>query len=395
MVSKCDNSLFIHTSSTSQLFILVYVDDIIVTGSSHSQVQKVIKDISTSFALKQLGQLDYFLGIEIKHLPNGSLLMTQSKYIKDLLDRAHTTSSKDVTAPMTSTCKLSNKGDDAYDDPTFYRSIVGALQYATFTRPDITYNVNKVCQFLSHPLNSHCAAVKRILRYLQGTTSYGLYMQQTSISAPLALTAFCDVDWTSDIDDRKSTCGACVFLDPNLITWWSKKQITISRSSTKVEYKSLALAAQELMWVESLLKEIKFIYMTPKIYCDNLSIVVMSHNPVLHHKTKHIELDLYFVRDKIQNKTLFVHHIPSSLQTADVLTKPLTIDKFTNFRQQLQVKDYNNLSNTVKNPQLQGYIRVWLSVVVILANRFYYQCNCKWERFGFFSLYWQSKPSDI
>ncbi|XP_019429911.1 PREDICTED: uncharacterized protein LOC109337400 [Lupinus angustifolius] len=331
MVSKYDNSLFMHTSTSSQLFVLVYVDDIIVTDSS-SQVHKVIQDLSSSFALKKLGKLDYFLGIKIKHLTDGSLLMSQSKYVRDILDRENVGIAKPVTAPMTSSCRLTKEGNDFYADPTFYRSIVGALQYATITRPDITYSINKVCQFLSQPLNSHWVAVKRILRYLQGTVSCGLFLQKVAVVAPLPITAFCDADWASDVDDRKSISGACIYLGPNLITWWSKKKNTIYRSSTEAEYRSLALAAQELMWVESLLQEIKFSYSTPTILCDNLSTVAMSYNLVLHNRTNHIELDLYFVRDKIQNKTLLIAHVPSDLQNADVLTKPLSTDKFTNFK---------------------------------------------------------------
>ncbi|XP_019420683.1 PREDICTED: uncharacterized protein LOC109330867 [Lupinus angustifolius] len=213
MVCRCDNSLFIHTSTTYKLFVLVYVDDIIVTGSSPSHVHKIIDALSSAFALKKLGKLDYFLGIEVKHLRNGSIVMSQSKYITDLLDRAHMGSARPVNAPMTSNYKLSKVGDEPVSDPTFYRSIVGALQYATVTRPNIAYNVNK----------------------------------KTAISKPLAITAFCNADWASYVDDKKSISGACVFLGPNLITWWSKKQTTISRSSTEAEYRSLALAAQELI----------------------------------------------------------------------------------------------------------------------------------------------------
>ncbi|XP_019429617.1 PREDICTED: uncharacterized protein LOC109337163 [Lupinus angustifolius] len=268
------------------------------------------------------------------------------------------TSTKPVNAPMTNNCKLSKVGDEPVSDPTFYRSIVGALQYVIVIRPDIAYNVNKMCRFLSNPLNSHWAAVKRILMYLQGTTSFGLHIQKTAISKPITIIAFCDVDWASDIDDRKSISRAYIFLGPNLITWWSKKKTTISRSSIEAEYRSLALAAQELMWVESLLKELQFAFCTPTVYCDNLSIVSISHNPVLHSKTKHIELDLYFVHDKIQNKTLIVKHIPSALQTADVLTKPLSSDKFLGFRQQLQVKDFFRLSNIEQSHSSSGgYIR--------------------------------------
>ncbi|XP_019434964.1 PREDICTED: uncharacterized protein LOC109341489 [Lupinus angustifolius] len=256
-VSKYDNSLFIHTSTTYKLYVLVYVDDIIVTGSSCLHIQNLIKELSSTFALKQLGPLDYFLGIQVKHQKNGYLFLSQAKYISDLLERANLSTSKPFPTPMANNCKLTKHGTDFFEDPTFYRSIVGALQYATITRPDITYCVNKVFQFLDKLCNSHWRAVKRILRYLQGTQTTGLTIKPACLSPNLSITAFCDADWASDIDDRKSTSGACLYLGPNVVTWWSKKQRTISRSSAEAEYRSLALASsQEIMWLESLLKEL-------------------------------------------------------------------------------------------------------------------------------------------
>ncbi|XP_019420714.1 PREDICTED: uncharacterized protein LOC109330901 [Lupinus angustifolius] len=246
-VSKCDNSLFFQTYEKHQLFVLVYVDDIIVTRSSTHHVQQVINDLSSTFAFKQLGPLDYFLGIEVKHRKDGSLFLSQSKYIRDLLDRANLSSTKAINTPMASNCKLTKHGTDYFEDPTFYRSIVGALQYATITRPNITYSVNKVCQFLDKPLNSHWTLVKRILRHLQGTKSKGLTIITTTHNSALSLVAYCDADWAYDIRDRKSTSGACLYLGPNLVTWWSKKQNTISRSSTEAEYRSLTLVSQELI----------------------------------------------------------------------------------------------------------------------------------------------------
>ncbi|OIW21109.1 hypothetical protein TanjilG_29361 [Lupinus angustifolius] len=347
--SKCDNSLFIHFSSTYKLYVLVYVDDIIVTRSSQSHVQQLISSLNSAFALKQLGKLDYFLGIEVKHLQDGSLHLNQSKYVKDLLERAHMHLAKSAATPMASNCKLTKHGGQSFEDPTLYKSIVGALQYATITRPDIAFSVNKVCQFLSQPLQDHWTTVKRILRYLQCTNTYGIHLKPAPTLVPLFITTFCDVDWATDTDDQKSISGACLFLGPNPITWWSKKQNTISRSSTEVEYRSLALATQELSWVESLLTELQLPYKTPLVLCDNLNTIAMAHNHVLHNRTKHVELDLFFVRDKIQTKTLHVKHIPSEFRTIDVLTKHLSTNKFLSLRRQLKVQEASVAS--------MGYIR--------------------------------------
>jgi len=241
------------------------------------------------------------LGIEVHHSETGSLLLFQTKYIKDLLVKANMAGANSMASPMASSTKLSKYGSNLVSDATFFRSIVGALQYATITRPEISYSVNKVCQFLSAPLEDHWKAVKRILRYLQGTIHHGLLIKPASLNEPLALTSFCDADWASDPDDRRSTSGACIYLGPNLVNWWAKKQTQVARSSAEAEYRSLAQASAEILWMQSLLKELRVPIRVPQIYCDNLSAVSLAHNPVLHSRTKHMELDIFFVREKVLN----------------------------------------------------------------------------------------------
>ena len=197
-----------------------------------------------------------------------------------------------MASPMASSTKLSKFGSKNVFDPSYFRSIVGALQYATITRPAISFSVNKVCQFLSAPQEEHWKAVKRILRYLQGTLHHGLLLTPASTTEPLAITGFCDADWASDPDDRKSTSGACIFLGPNLISWWARKQTLVARSSAEAEYRSLAQVSAEIIWIQSLLKELQVKSKVPHIFCDNLSAVSLVHNPVLHSRTKHMELDI-------------------------------------------------------------------------------------------------------
>jgi len=127
--------------------------------------------------------------------------------------------------------------------------VVGALQYATLTRPKFSFDVNKFCQFMVAPLDSHWTVMKRILRYLKGTLSHGLLLQTTSIAKPLNIRAFCGVDWASDVDDRRSTSGAAIFLGPNLISWWSCKQKVNGRSNTEAEYRNIAQTSTELTWI--------------------------------------------------------------------------------------------------------------------------------------------------
>lgn len=149
---------------------------------------------------------------------------------------------------------------------------------------------------------------------------------------PLKLTGFSDADWGSEPDVRKSTSGSCIYLGPNLVSWWSKKQTLVARSSTEAEYRSLANTAAEVLWIQSLLAELKVPFQTPTLYCDNLSTVALSHNPVLHNKTKHMELDIFFLREKVLSKSIIVQHLPAQDQIADLLTKPLSAQIFASER---------------------------------------------------------------
>ena len=216
---------------------------------------------------------------------------------------------KGISTPMISGQKLSKHGASYFEDPTLYRSIVGALQYATLTRPEFSFAVNKVCQFLSQPLEEHWKATKRILRCLKGTLHHGLLLRPASCTSPTPLIALYDADWGADPDDRRSTSSSCLFFGPNLISWSSKKQTLVARSSTEAEYRSLANTAAEILWVQSLLQELKIPFLPPRILCDNMSTVALTENPVLHTRTKHMELDIFFVREKVLAKTLFVSHV--------------------------------------------------------------------------------------
>jgi histone deacetylase 1/2 len=192
--SKCDPSLLVHHQNGACTYVLVYVDDILITGSAPHLIKDLIDKLNIKFALKQLGEVDYFLGLEVHHKSSGPLLLNQAKYVKDLLCKTNMENCKPIGSPMVSSCRLSRFGTDTMSDPSLYRSTVGALQYATLTRPDIAFSVNKVCQFMAHPLESHWKAVKRILRYLKGTMNHGLLLHPSASSPPFSLRAYSDVD---------------------------------------------------------------------------------------------------------------------------------------------------------------------------------------------------------
>jgi len=226
---------------------------------------------------------------------------------------------------------------------------VGALQYLTFTRPDICFAVNKVCQFMHAPTDSYWAAVKRILRYLKGTTSYGFHITRGS---SFALHGFTDADWAGSIDDRKSTGGYLIFFGQTPISWKSGKQRTVARSSTEAEYKALADGTAEVIWLQYLLTDLQVPSVsTPTIWCDNLGATYLPANPIFHARTKHVEVDYHFVRDRVAKKEIQIRFVPSRDQLANVFTKLLPIASFTAFRFKFEL---------IPHPQLEGaYYRMY------------------------------------
>lgn len=228
---------------------------------------------------------------------------------------------------MVSTTRLTFKGEPL-QDATSDRSIVGKLIFLTTTRPDIEFAVQQVSQYMDKPTKTHLKIVHRILRYLKGNLGQGHLMHRDSSHQ---LRAFSDSDWATCRETGKLVTGFCVFLGDSLISWKSKKQLTVSRSSSEAKYRALASTACELQWLIYLLRDIGIDHHQSAIlYCDNKSAIHIAENPVFHEQTKHIELDCYFVREGVQSKVIHLLHVPSSAQLVDVFTKCLPISSFQN-----------------------------------------------------------------
>ncbi|KAM3215020.1 hypothetical protein ACQJBY_067149 [Aegilops geniculata] len=334
--SKADASLFIFSHGAIQIYMLVYVDDIVIAGSTPHVVDCLVQSLSASFPIKDLGRLEYFLGLEAS-FHSGGMTLTQKKYALDLLHRVNMENCKSTSTPLATSESLSRHSGAllSIDDSFRYRSIVGALQYLTLTRPDISFAVNKVCQFLSQPTQVHWEAVKRILRYIKGTLDMGLRIRKSRFTG---VSIFTDADWAGCVDDRRSTSGFAVFVGPNLISWSSKKQPTVSRSSTEAEYKALANGAAEAIWIDTVLTELGVTRQrTPILWCDNLGATYLTANPVFHARTKHIEIDFHFVRERVAVGKLEVRFISTDDQLADVFTKPATRQMLGRFRTNLNL----------------------------------------------------------
>jgi histone deacetylase 1/2 len=330
---KVDTSLFILSDGTNIFYLLVNVDDILLMGSNSAMLHHLIQLLSSEFKLRDLGVVHYFLGIEVQSTGMG-LMLHQHKYILDILTRAGMTSCKPVDTSV-SPSKVTLLPYHLFSDPTRFRQIVGALQFLTFTRSDICFAVNRLCQVMHAPTDSHSVAVKRILRYLKGTASYGFHITRGS---SFALHGFTDADWAGSIDDHKSMGGYLVFFGQTSISWKFGKQHTIIRSSTEAEYKALAHGTAEVIWLQYLLTDLQVpsVY-APTIWCDNLGATYLSANPIFHACTKHVEMDYHFVRDRVAKKEIQIRFVPSQDQLVDVFTKPLPVASFTAFRFKLRV----------------------------------------------------------
>ncbi|GKE92572.1 ribonuclease H-like domain-containing protein, partial [Tanacetum coccineum] len=268
-------------------YFLLYADDIVLTASSTSLLHRIIIVLHGEFSMTNLGSLNYFLGIFAQRMKSG-LFLSQSTFAKEILERAHMQHCNPCKTPVDTEFKLGSDGDSV-SDPTLYRSLAGALQYLTFTRPDISY--------------------ARILRYVRGTIDHGL---QLHVSFNSQLTAFTDADWVGCPVTRRSTSGYCVFLGDNLLSWSVKGQVTLSRSSAEAEYRGVANVVAEAAWIRNLLLELHAPLTTATlVYCDNVSVVYLSINPVQHQRTKHIEIDIHFVRYYVASGQVYVLHVPS------------------------------------------------------------------------------------
>jgi hypothetical protein len=342
--SSSDYSLFTLQTNADFTALLVYVDDIILAGTSLSEFARIKNILDSQFKIKDLGSLKYFLGLEVAQSKEG-ITISQRKYCLDLLTDSGLLGSKPAATPLDPAVKLHNDGGKPYEDISSYRRLIGRLLYLTNTRPDISFAVQQLSQFLHKPTFAHYTAACRVIRYLKHNPGRGLLFPRHS---ELQLLGFSDADWAGCIETRRSITGYCFFLGSSLVSWKAKKQITVSRSSSEAEYRALSTATCELIWLLYLMKDLNITCSKPPvIYCDSQSAIHIASNPVFHERTKHLEIDCHLVREKIQQGILRLLPVSTDDQLADCLTKALAAPKFINFISKLGLLD-------IYEPKLEG-----------------------------------------
>ncbi|XP_024004079.1 uncharacterized protein LOC112081549 [Eutrema salsugineum] len=306
------------------MIVSLYVDDIIITGNNTQLIEKFKEDMKLEFEMTDLGLLNYFLGMEVIQDDHG-IFLSQEKYACKLLEKFGMKNCKSVSTPLTPHGN-NHENDEEYDEATKYRSIIGGLLYLCASRPDLMFASSYLSRYMAAPLTKHYEEAKRVLRYVKGTSHFGV--QFTSVNNP-ELYGYSDSDWGGSNEDKKSTSEYVFTLGSAVFCWQSSKQQTVAQSTAEAEYIAVCAAANQDIWLQRLLGEIGLDSQDGVlIFCDNKSAIVIGRNPVQHRRTKHIEIKYHFVREAEQKGLIQLKYCEGEVQLADLLTKGLGVSRF-------------------------------------------------------------------
>jgi len=328
---KCmkEPSVYRKNEGTNLLILAIYVDDLFVTGTNLNMIKRFKFEMSKNFEMSDLGRLTYYLGIEVKQEESG-ITINQEAYARRILKEAGLHNCNPTHIPMDPGTKLLKAEDEPEIDPTQYQKVVGCLRYLLQTRPDMAYAVGVVSRYMQSPRESHDGAIKHILRYLRGTTAYGIKYEKMGQNR---IIGYSDSSHNVDLDDGRSTTGHIFYYGSSPITWCSQKQDTVALSSCEAEFMAATAAACQAIWLQDLLGEIMNKAQEKVVLrVDNKSAIELTKNPVFHGRSKHIHTRFHFIRNCVENEQVEVEYIPGEKQKADILTKPLARTKFKEMR---------------------------------------------------------------
>ncbi|WVZ93433.1 hypothetical protein U9M48_039411 [Paspalum notatum var. saurae] len=333
VMGSVDKTLFLLSHGGDTLIVQIYVDDIIFGGSSHALVSSFAEQMSREFEMSLIGELQFFLGLQIKQGPEGTFIH-QANNTRDILKKFEMGDSKTMTTPMSTNTAFDADEDGEAVDQKEFRGIIGSLLYLTVTKPDIQFAVRLCARYQASPRTSHRQAVKRIFRYLKFTPELGLWY---SSGSSLSLRGFSDADHADCRIDRKSTSGTCQLLGTSLVSWSFRKQASVALSTTEAEYVAAASCCSQLLWMKATLSDFGLRFGRIPLQVDSTSAISVVKNPVLHSRTKHIDVRFHFLRDHYEKGDIELIHVVSANKLADIFTKPLEFDAFT-----LQIEGVDN-----------------------------------------------------
>jgi hypothetical protein len=333
--SHADPSLYILIEGDLLLLLIIYVDDLLITGSHSTKIQWLAQELNSEFQMSLLGPLAVYLGVSFFYEPAG-ILMSHTRYIIKCLDELGLTNCLPAAVPLDPSAKLSQDMDSPLlPDPTYYRIIVGKALHLNNTRPDIVFAVGVVTRYTKAPREAHLEAAIHIMRYLKGTMHLAILYRRGEEVTPSGYT---DSDFQGDLDERRSTSGYLFNIGSGPTSWRSKLQDEIAESSSEAEYRACAEALKEALWLRNFFEDVGMTLTKPLIiYCDNQSCIALAKNPVQHARTKHLERGCHFTRHQIKQGRIELVYIKSKDQLADINTKALPRPRFLELRDALHL----------------------------------------------------------
>lgn len=323
-LSDADAGLFISTSGPPA-YLLTYVDDILIIPTDSSSLTGIKEQLLGAFDARDLGAASFFLGMDIiRDRKARTIKLAQGRLTTDLLTKHGMTEAKPLGTPLSPSIKLTKDGEPLDLHTCGYSQLIGSLMYISIcTRPDIAQAVGALARYMACPTVIHWQAAKGVLRYLAGTSTYGITYGSTS-----GLELFCDADYAGDLDTRRSTTGYVAILNGGAVSWSSRLQPTVAASTTEAEYMAAASAVKEALWLRTLLTDLGLSYPTISIKADSQSAIKLLKNPVFSMRSKHIDVIYHFARERVTRKDVSFSYIKTDGMVADALTKPVPKIKF-------------------------------------------------------------------
>ncbi len=348
--NQADNCVYVLIAKETRknmMFLIVYVDDILIIGEREREMKEIKNILKEKFEIKDLGKANFILGIEIKIDREKEIIkLSQKDYINNLLIKYGMTETKNKTTPLSTNAYLTEveESDEQFKDIILYQSIIGSLMYLMLgTRPDLAFSVSLLSQYASKPLKKHYIQVLRILRYINGSKNLELIYRKRKIelNRSIVINGYVDSDWAGDKEDRKSFSGHCFFVDSCLVSWKSKKQRSVALSTTEAEYIGIAEAVQEMDFLKMLFSEMRLkLHFPITIFNDNQGAICLTKNPEWKKRSKHIDIRYHYVRERVKNGILSLKYLETNEMPSDIFTKGLCKEKHEKFRRMLNLEDH-------------------------------------------------------